>query len=236
MNRLSFIIPCVAFGLTPASAPAQAPAGAIPAPVTATNFQDLLERPPFRRYLSLSDALVLSGVATLPGGKLVTVWNRATGESFVVTVTPNAQGWKLAELTESSDLRRVTAIIEAGTQQITLRFDPDRLIPPKLDNRSKPGARSESDVVIEALLRSLDPASARQFEGLPAKPQETFRKAFAEFLDTYPTATDARRLAFVQHALEEAQRTEGDGAPTSAPSTSTAPEAPPPATTDDASE
>src|SRR5690606_23709593 len=33
----------------------------IPAPVTAANYVELLERPPFRRHLSLPEALVLSG-------------------------------------------------------------------------------------------------------------------------------------------------------------------------------
>ena len=47
---------------------------AIPTAVTAENYPDLLERPPFRRVLTLSQSLVLSGVAKLPGGKVVTVW------------------------------------------------------------------------------------------------------------------------------------------------------------------
>jgi hypothetical protein len=178
---------------------------AIPSPVRAANYVDLLERPPFRRVLALSETLVLSGVASLPGGKVVTVWDRATGRSFTVSATPNAQGWKLLELSESRDLRSVTATIAAGDQKLTLRFDPDRLTPPKLDNTSKPAPRSEGAVVVEALLRSLQPAAAKDFESLPADAQESFRKAFTDFLATYPTASDSKRLAFVQRALEEAR-------------------------------
>ena len=48
-------------------------ASAIPASVSAANYPDLLSRPPFRRVLALSESLVLSGVATLPAGKVVTV-------------------------------------------------------------------------------------------------------------------------------------------------------------------
>ena len=83
-------------------------------------------------------------------------------------------------------------------------FDPERLAPPKLDNTSKPAKRSEEAIVVEAMLRSLDPSAARQFETLPPAPQESFRKSFAEFLSTYPTAPDSRRLAFVRQALDEA--------------------------------
>lgn len=203
---------------------------AVPPPVSAANYQALLERPPFRQVLGLSPSLVLSGVASLPGGKVVTVWDRATGRSFVVTTTSNPQGWKLLELTESTDLRSVAATIAAGEEKITLRFDPERLTPPKLDNTSKPAPRSEGAVVVEALLRSLHPASAKDFEGLPAADQETFRKSFTEFLAAYPTASDAKRLAFVQRTLDEVKPDEKDaGVQKASPAPSTPqPKAPDP--------
>ncbi|HWB05260.1 MAG TPA: hypothetical protein VG796_19665 [Verrucomicrobiales bacterium] len=176
---------------------------AIPSRVTAASYPNILERAPFRTVLSLSQSLVLSGVASLPEGKVVTVWDRTTGRSFVVTKAPNPQGWKLIELTESTDLRSVTATISAGDEKLTVRFDPERLTPPKLDNTSKPAPRSEGAVIVEALLRSLHPASAKDFESLPASGQEAFRKSFTDFLSVYPTASDSKRLAFVQRTLEE---------------------------------
>jgi len=211
------------------ASPASAQASAIPVPVTAADYADLLQKPPFRRILSLSDSLVLSGVAALGSKKLVTVWNRATGESFVATTSPNPQGWRLVELVQSSDLRHVTATLEAGTQQVTLRFDPQRLAPPKLDNTSRPGKRSEEAIVVEALLRSLDPAAAREFETLPPAPQESFRKSFAEFLSTYPTAPDSRRLAFVRQALDEVSESLADAAATTPAAAAAAADSPAPA-------
>ena len=189
--------------LAPLTAAAAPPA--IPPPVTAENYPDLLQRPPFRRVVTLSESLVLSGVASLPAGKVVTVWDRATARSFVVSAKPNPQGWKLIALSENTDLRSVAATIEAGDQKIVLRFDPERLTPPKLDNTSKPAPRTEAAIVVEALLRSLQPAAAKQFEGLPADAQESFRKSFSNYLSAYPTASDAQRLAFVQRALDEAR-------------------------------
>ena len=174
---------------------------AVPVPVSITQYSSLLVRPPFRRALGLSGALVLSGAASLPSGNLVTVWNRATKESFSVTRQPNAQGWKLVELKDSTDLKNVSAVIASGDQTITLRFDPERLAPPKLDNNSRPAARTESQIVVEALLRGLDPAVASQFEGLPPASQEGFRKAFAGFLGAYPAASDGQRIDFVRRAL-----------------------------------
>ena len=204
---------------------------AIPPPVSAANYQALLERAPFRQVLGLSQSLVLSGVASLPGGKVVTVWDRATARSFVVTKTPNPQGWKLIELTESADLRSVAATITAGDEKVTLRFDPERLTPPKLDNTSKPAPRSEGAVVIEALLRSLHPASAKDFEALPPTEQESFRKSFSEYLAAYPTASDIKRLAFVQRTLEEVKPGEKDAkGPSDARPVPITPKAPEPGT------
>ena len=54
---------------------------AIPPPVSAANYAHLLERAPFRNVLSLSQTLVLSGVASLPDGKVVTVWVKDAGSS-----------------------------------------------------------------------------------------------------------------------------------------------------------
>jgi hypothetical protein len=190
---------------------------AIPVPVTAVNYPSLMERQPFRQVLSLSQSLVLSGVASLPQGKVVTVWDRASGRSFVVSSAPNPQGWKLESLTESTDLRSVTATIAAGDAKLTVRFDPERLTPPTLDNTSKPAPRTEAAIVVEAMLRSLDPASAKEFESLPAAGQETFRKSFSDFLSSYPTASDAKRLAFVHRALDESAPEEPAKSPPPAP-------------------
>jgi hypothetical protein len=200
----------------------------IPPPVTAANYPDLLQRPPFRRVLTLSESLVLSGVASLPSGKVVTVWDRATARSFVVSSARNPQGWRLKELSESTDLRSVAATIEAGDQTIVLRFDPERLTPPKLDNTSKPAPRTEGAIVVEALLRNLQPAAAKAFEGLPANAQESFRKSFSGFLSAYPTATDAQRLAFVQRALEEARPEQKNAPEAAAEPTAPIPPATPP--------
>ena len=220
----AFPLTCALFAAALAHPPQNlAETSAIPAPVDATHYPDLLQRPPFRRVLTLSESLVLSGVATLPTGKVVTVWDRASGRSFIVSAMPNPQGWKLLEVSDSTDLRSVTATIAAGDQKLTLRFDPERMTPPKLDNTSKPAPRSENAVVVEALLRSLQPAAAKDFETLPADAQEKFRKAFSSFLATYPTASDARRLEFVHRALEEARPAAKPVEPGAAPLPNTAP-------------
>lgn len=215
-----FVLPAV----LPWAGWAAAEDGAIPPPVTAADFSQLLEHPPFRRSLSLSESMVLSGVAVLPDGPMVTLWNRSTRESFVVGNNPNAQGWKLLELSQSTDLRSVTAIISAAGQELTVRFDPERLTPPKLDNTSRPGSRPEGQIVVEALLRSLDPEAAKNFEALPPAGQEIFRKSFAEFLEAYPASGDGDRRTFVQRSLAGATApTAGTESPTTKENPATTP-------------
>ena len=114
----------------------------IPPAVTLDQFKDLFEKSPFRRHLSLSESLILSGVANLPTGDVVTVLNRASSETFVVSKSPNAQGWKLLELSNHNDLTKVSAKITAGGHVVTLRFDPQRLAPEVIKTSAKPGIKT----------------------------------------------------------------------------------------------
>jgi hypothetical protein len=183
----------------------------IPGPVTTADFSHLFQDPPFRRLLSLSEALVLSGVAELPGGALVTVYNRVTNETFVVGEQPNPQGWRLLALESSPDISKVLVRIEAGGQEIVLRFSPERLEPParRRGSATLPGRRDEALVVVEAFLRTLDPEAAGFFELLAPRSQEDFRESFATYLKTYPEASDADKVGYARRQLQ--QLTAGDG-------------------------
>ncbi len=177
--------------------------GGIPAPAGLESYQHLFGAPPFRRLLSLSDRLVLSGVAQLPELSMVTVLNPESLESFVVTDTPNPRGWRLVSLDNDPDLLKVSATISAGGREITLRFDPQRLRPRSSRSRSQPGQGDTAQVVVEALLRRLDPAAATAFEALPPREQEDFRSKFATYLKTYPESSDANKADFVRETLGE---------------------------------
>ncbi|CAN5265820.1 hypothetical protein BH23VER1_BH23VER1_34370 [soil metagenome] len=175
----------------------------IPLPMAPGSFQELYEAPPFRRLLSLSDRLVLSGVAQLPEGEMVTVLNPETRESFVVTRTPNPRGWRLVSLTNDTDLLKVSATLSAGGREITLRFDPSRLRPRSSRSRASPGQGDDVQVVIEALLRRIDPVAADVFEALPPRAQEDFRSSFATYLKAYPETSDANKADFIRETLGE---------------------------------
>ena len=96
----------------------------LPKPLDTEIFKALKDAPPFRRVLSLSDSLVLTGVAKVADNTVVTVLNMATNESFVVSNEPNAQGWSLVSVEGKGNLRNVVATVDTGNQQVAIRFDP----------------------------------------------------------------------------------------------------------------
>ena len=178
----------------------------LPKPLDIDIFASLKDAPPFRRVLSLSDSLVLTGVAKVPGSIVVTVLNTATNESFVVSNEPNAQGWSLVKVEGKGNLRNVVATVDTGTQQIAIRFDP-RQLQPELIRRArrraaKPGQKPEGEPVQE-LMKRLDQELLNLFETLTPTKQEEFRQSLAEYADAYPDSPDELRSSFVRRKLRE---------------------------------
>ena len=78
-----------------------------PVTLTTSDFKELLENSPFTRTISLSDTLALTGVAQIGGRPVLTLLNRATKESILVSEEPNAQGWKIIEIYPSEELGKI---------------------------------------------------------------------------------------------------------------------------------
>ncbi|NOX98620.1 MAG: hypothetical protein GXP30_02645, partial [Verrucomicrobia bacterium] len=57
----------------------------------------------------MSDSLILTGVAKVEGKSVATLMNRVTKETYVLSENPNAQGWKMVEISDGNDLEQVTA-------------------------------------------------------------------------------------------------------------------------------
>ncbi|MEX2579883.1 MAG: hypothetical protein WD342_12565 [Verrucomicrobiales bacterium] len=109
----------------------------LPQPVSGKDFAALEEQSPFTRTLNLSDSLILTGVATVDDERVATLLNKETKESFVVSSTLNAQGWKMVELKSDADLEKVAAKVSVdGGEVVTVRYGVSQLKP----GESKPGA------------------------------------------------------------------------------------------------
>lgn len=178
----------------------------LPRPLDTDIFKALKDAPPFRRVLSLSDSLVLTGVAKVTNSAVVTVLNTATNESFVVSNQPNAQGWSLVSVEGKGNLLNVVATVDTGTQQVAIRFDPQQLQPEiirrKRRRAAKPGQKPDGEPVQE-LMKHLDQELLSLFETLNPTKQEEFRQSLTEYADAYPDSPDELRSSFVRRKLKE---------------------------------
>lgn len=100
----------------------------LPEEVGDQHFHDLLENSPFTRTLNLSDSLILTGVAHFDGKPVATVLDTETRQSFVISDTPNSDGWKMVSFTAGDDLDLMMAeIIIGGGEVVRVRYDKEIL-------------------------------------------------------------------------------------------------------------
>lgn len=100
----------------------------LPQPVVDRQFEELLDRSPFTRSLDLSDTLVLTGVAEVDGKAVATVLDTEDGRSFVISETPDWQGWRLMGIRRVDDLEVAvaTVAVESG-EVIRIRYNRERI-------------------------------------------------------------------------------------------------------------
>jgi hypothetical protein len=83
----------------PAATPAAAPTGPVdpdlPQPFDPNTLTAVVENSPFTRIVSISDSLVLTGMAYVDGKPVVTIFDKEAKQSIVVSDEPNLKGWKL---------------------------------------------------------------------------------------------------------------------------------------------
>ena len=112
----------------------------LPKPVATKDFSELMKNSPFTRSLDLSDSLILTGVAKVEGKPVATLMNKETKETYVISETPNAQGWKMVGISAGADLEKVTAKIAlSGGEVVTVRFDEAQLKPGEAKPAAGPG-------------------------------------------------------------------------------------------------
>ncbi len=144
---------CWLIGQSPLRAQDDPPASAnvveddgLPKPVDAAFFKELKENSPFTRSLNLSDSLILTGVARINDKPVATLMNRETKETYVISDTPNSQGWKMVDISAGDDLEKVAAKISvSGGEVVTVRFDEAQLKPGEAKPAAGPGGDSNRD-------------------------------------------------------------------------------------------
>jgi hypothetical protein len=95
----------------------------VPRPVDSSDFGALTSQSPFSRSISLSDSLILTGMAMVDQIQMATLLNKETKETYIVSHQLNAQGWKMVELMKDEDLEKVSAKVSIdGGEVVTVRY------------------------------------------------------------------------------------------------------------------
>ncbi len=103
----------------------------LPQPLDLNLAEPLLRSSPFTREINLSDTLKLTGIAYVQGKPMVTLVNRVTKETYLISEEPNAAGWCLAGVNASSTVNRTEVKIMVGGESVTLHFSETQMNPIK---------------------------------------------------------------------------------------------------------
>lgn len=99
--------------------------------VSESHFEALMASSPFLRPLDLSASLILTGIARIEGNLYVTLVQRDTKETHIVSDAVNTEGMRLVAVNgDQGDLETVTAQISLASGEVfAVRFDEGQLKP-----------------------------------------------------------------------------------------------------------
>ena len=100
----------------------------LPSQVTEEHFQELLERSPFTRSLSLYGTLVLTGVAEVDGKPMATILDIEYGRTMVISESPDQWGWRMVELRKKENIEYAVAIIAIDSGETVSVYHNEKLI------------------------------------------------------------------------------------------------------------
>ena len=204
-----------------APAPPAAPAGPVdpdlPQPFDATSLSAIIQNSPFTRIVSISDSLVLTGMAYVNGKPVVTIFDKNEKQSLVVSEEPNLKGWKLIEALPTSNIERAQAKIAIGGETFSIRhsvLDKNDLTKGKSDKGDR-GPRNDSSGGDRLNRGNRGPSEEdrKKYESLSDKAKEKFRDAMREkFSDEkFRNAPEEERRNAIRTMFEKIQKEDGGG-------------------------
>jgi|UniRef100_UPI0037839CF4 hypothetical protein len=109
----------------PAATATAVPAGPVdpdlPQPFDPNTLAAVVENSPFTRIVSISDSLVLTGMAYVDGKPVVTIFDKVAKQSIVVSDEPNLKGWKLVGARPSDKIDYAQAQIAIAGETFSIR-------------------------------------------------------------------------------------------------------------------
>jgi hypothetical protein len=220
----SDLLPLPGDELDPTQVPVAVPAAPaasgdpdLPQPFDAASLNAVIQNSPFTRIVSISDSLVLTGMAYVNGKPVVTIFDKNEKQSLVVTEEPNLKGWKLMEALPTANIERAQAKIAIGGETFSIRhsvLDKNDLTKGKSDKGDK-GQRGDSAGGDRYNRSNRGPSEEdrKKYESLSDKAKEKFRDAMREkFSDEkFRNAPEEERRNAIRTMFEKIQKDDGGG-------------------------
>ncbi len=203
----------------PAASPAvpAAPVDAdLPQPFDTNSLSAIIQNSPFTRIVSISDSLVLTGMAYVNGKPVVTIFDKNEKQSLVVTEEPNLKGWKLIEALPTTNIDRAQAKIAIGGETFSIRhsvLDKNDMTKGKSDKGEKGRGDSSGGDRFSRGNRGPSEEERKKYESLSDNAKNKFRDAMREkFSDEkFRNAPEEERRSAIKSMFEKIQKEDGGG-------------------------
>lgn len=220
------LVPLPSDSLDPTLPVAEPPAAAAPAapvdpdlpqPFDPNTLTAVVENSPFSRIVSISDSLVLTGMAYVDGKPVVTIFDKEAKQSIVVSDEPNLKGWKLVGAKPSEKIDYAQAQIAIGGETFSIRhssLSKDDMKPEKREkgDRGGPGGPPPPGGGERFRGGSRGPSEEdrKKYEALSEKAKEKFRDVLREKMSDpkFRGASEEERRNAIRSEFEKIQKSD----------------------------
>lgn len=192
---------------TPA-APAAPTDPDLPQPFDPAALAAVVQTSPFNRAVNMSDSLVLTGLAYVEKKPLATLMDKETKKTYVVSETPNPQGWTLVEATPTTDLKRTQIKVKVAGEVVTIRHD-NQLQMDMRKHKTAPGGTSSGgdrdrggDGGFRGERRGPPPEAVERYNKLSDGAKEKLRSHFTENRERIMNMNPEERRAYMETSFK----------------------------------
>lgn len=197
------------------AAPAQPTDPDLPQPFDPNTLAAVVENSPFSRIVSISDSLVLTGMAYVNGKPVVTIFDKNAKQSIVVSDEPNLKGWKLVGAKPSDKIDYASAQISIGGETFSIRHSSLSKDDMRPDLRGKggpggPGGPPGGGERFSRSSRGPSEEDRKKYESLSEKAKEKFRDVLREKMSDpkFRSASEEERRESIRSAFEKIQKSD----------------------------
>lgn len=202
-------------------APAPVPNGDpdLPQPFDPNTLAAVVENSPFTRIVSISDSLVLTGMAYVDGKPVVTIFDKNAKQSIVVSDEPNLKGWKLVGAKPSDRIDYAQAQISIGGETFSIRhtsLSKDDMRKDRNEHSGGPPGSTSSSSSGDRYNRGHRGPSEedrKKYESLSEKARDKFRNALRDKFgdEKFRNAPEEERRNVIRGIFEKIEKEDKGG-------------------------